>query len=70
MKRSDLSFKYVNDTLPRLNLAFNRSGNISIHGDMNMVPGINYRTGKLQVIYSGQKDAKPVKLAEAELILN
>jgi P pilus assembly chaperone PapD len=102
---SDLSFQMLNDTLPRLNLAFNRSGNISVYGDLeinhispegkatlvgtirgiavytpnpvrrikmdlNRIPGINYRAGKLQVIYSGQNDVKPVRLAEAELILH
>jgi hypothetical protein len=101
----DLSFQIVNDTLPRLNLAFNRNGNMSVYGDievkhispdgistpvgtirgiavytpnpirrirmdLNRVPGINYSAGKLQVTYSGQKDAKPVKFAEAELKLN
>lgn len=101
---SELSFQILNDTLPRLNLAFNRSGNRSVYGDLeinhisptgketlvgtirgiavytpnpvrrikldlNVVPGVDYRSGKLQVIYSGQTDVKPVKLAEAELNL-
>jgi P pilus assembly chaperone PapD len=32
-------------------------------------PEINYHTGKLQVIYSAQDDAKPAKFAEGELLL-
>jgi P pilus assembly chaperone PapD len=101
---SDLSFQMVNDTLPRLSLAFNRSGNMSVYGDLeinhissdgktaqvgtirgiavytpgtirrvkmdlNKVPGVNFGAGRLQVIYTGQTDARPVKFAEAELIL-
>ena len=31
---SHLSLEMVNDTLPRLNLAFNRSGNMSVYGDV------------------------------------
>lgn len=101
---SDLSFQILNDTLPRLNLAFNRTGNISVYGDLEITyvspagkttmvgtvrgiavytpnairrikmdltndPRVNYRTGKLQVVFSGQTDAKSVKLAESELML-
>ncbi|MCX6226446.1 MAG: molecular chaperone [Bacteroidia bacterium] len=101
---SDLSFEMINDTVPRLNLAFNRTGNISVYGDLavnhvspdgiatqvgtirgiavytpnvirrikmdlNRIPVVNFSAGKLQVIYSGQTDAKPVKYAEAELLL-
>jgi len=100
---SDLSFQMM-DTLPRLNLAFNRTGNISVYGDLvvNYVPtagkatqvgtirgiavytpnlvrrikidltrvaGVDYHTGKLQVTYSAQAEAKKAKFAEAELIL-
>ncbi|MGY0035635.1 hypothetical protein [Pedobacter sp. NJ-S-72] len=32
-------------------------------------PEINYHTGKLQVIYSAQDDAKSAKFAESELLL-
>ena len=102
---SDLSFQMMNDTIPRLSLAFNRTGNRSVYGDLEVnylstdgkatqvgtirgisvytpnairrikmdltrVPGINFSVGKLQVVYSGQTDAKPVKYAEAELILH
>jgi P pilus assembly chaperone PapD len=102
---SDLSFQMVNDTLPRLSLTFNRSGNMSVYGDvtvnhispngksvqvgavrgisvytpnlirrakmdLNLVPGINFGSGKLQVIYTGQSDTNPVKYAETELVLH
>jgi hypothetical protein len=33
-------------------------------------PNINYHTGKLQIIYAAQADAKPAKFAESELLLN
>lgn len=102
---SDLSFEWINDTLPRLNFTFNREGNISIYGDLEVnyispdlratpvgsirgiavytpnllrrvkmdletVAGVDYRSGKLQVIYSSQSDLKPERLAEAELLLH
>lgn len=31
---SDLAFEMVNDTLPRVQLVFNRSGNMSVYGDL------------------------------------
>lgn len=31
---SDLSFEMVNDTLPNLNILFNRTGNMSVYGDI------------------------------------
>ena len=31
---SDLGFKMVNDTIPSLNLVFNRTGNMSVYGDL------------------------------------
>jgi P pilus assembly chaperone PapD len=37
--------------------------------DLDRTSGINYHTGKLQVVFSTQSDAKPVKLAETELLL-
>ena len=102
---SDLSFQLVNDTLPRLNLTFNRSGNMSVYGDitvnhispdgktvqvgavrgisvytpnairrvkmdLTLVHGINFGSGKLQVIYTGQSDTNPVKYTETELVLH
>lgn len=38
--------------------------------DLDRTSGINYHTGKLQVIFSTQSDVKPVKLADAELLLH
>jgi len=37
--------------------------------DLDRTSGINYHTGKLQVVFSTQSDVKPVKLADAELLL-
>jgi hypothetical protein len=31
---SDLAYQSVNDTIPRLSLAFNRTGNMSVYGDL------------------------------------
>jgi P pilus assembly chaperone PapD len=33
---SDLKMEIVNDTIPRLKLAFNRTGNMSVYGDMTV----------------------------------
>ena len=33
------------------------------------VPGIDYKSGKLRIIYSAPSDVKPAKYAEAELLL-
>ena len=99
---SDLAFEQVNDTTPRLKLALNRTGNMSVYGDLiveyispqgKVIPagsvkgiavytpnplrrfqmdldrksGINYHTGKLQVVFTTQSDVKPVQLANSEL---
>jgi len=37
--------------------------------NLNMVPGVDFRSGKLRVAFSASSDVKPVKLAEAELLL-
>jgi len=101
---TDLSYVQVNDTTPRLKLVFNRTGNMSVYGDLTVeyispqgkitpagsvkgiavytpnplrrfqmdldkTSGINYHTGKLQVIFSTQSDLRPVQLANAELLL-
>jgi P pilus assembly chaperone PapD len=101
---SDLRFEMANDTTPRFTLVFNRSGNMSVFGDitvdhisiqgkitrvgiangvavytpntkrrfqfnLNRVPGVDFRTGTLRVIYTASSDVKPVRLAEAELPL-
>jgi hypothetical protein len=101
---SDLSFKNMNDTVPMINLSFNRTGNMSVFGDitvdhisqqgkitrvgaangvavytpntvrrfqlnLNKVPGVDYKTGTLRIIYSAPSDVKPQRFAEAELAL-
>jgi P pilus assembly chaperone PapD len=101
---SDLSFEQVNDTTPRLKMVFNRSGNMSVYGDItveHVAPdgkvtlagsvkgiavytpnairrfqmdldrnaGINYHTGKLQVVFSTQSDVRPVPIARADVPL-
>jgi len=101
---SDLGFEIVNDTIPRFSMVFNRSGNMSVFGDLtvdhistqgkitrvgmangvavytpntkrrfqfnlNKVPGVDFRTGTLRVIYTASSDVKPVRLAEKELPL-
>jgi P pilus assembly chaperone PapD len=101
---SDLGFKMENDTIPRFSMVFNRSGNMSVFGDLtvdhistrgkitrvgmangvavytpnarrqfqfnlNKVPEVDFRTGTLRVIYTTSSDVKPVRLAEAELML-
>jgi P pilus assembly chaperone PapD len=102
---SDLGFELINDTVPRIRFVFNRSGNMSVFGDLsvdhistqgkitrvgiangvavytpntrrrfqfnlNNVPGVNFKTGTLRVIYSAPSDVKPVRFTEAELPLN
>jgi hypothetical protein len=102
---SDLGFKMVNDTIPIFSMLFNRSGNMSVFGDLtvdhistqgkitrlgiangvavytpntkrrfqfnlNKVPEVDFRTGTLRVIYTASSDVKPVRLAEADLVLN
>jgi hypothetical protein len=101
---SDLSFQNVNDTIPQIKLTFNRTGNMSVFGDisvehistlgkitrvgvangiavytpntvrrfqldLNKVPGVDFNTGTLRVIYSAPSDVKPQRYAEAELAL-
>ena len=101
---SDLGFEMANDTVPRFSMVFNRSGNMSVFGDLtvdhistrgkitrvgmangvavytpntkrrfqfnlNKVPGVDFRTGTLRVIFTASSDVKPVRLAEAELPL-
>jgi P pilus assembly chaperone PapD len=102
---SDLRFELINDTVPRISFVFNRSGNMSVFGDLSVdhistqgkitrvgiangvavytpntrrrfqfnldnVPGVNFKTGTLRVIYSAPSDVKPVRFTEAELPLN
>jgi hypothetical protein len=102
---SDLSFHLVNDTVPSLSLTLNRTGSMSVYGDLtadhvseqgkiirvgaanglavytpnsvrrfqfnlNKVPGIDFSSGTLRIIYSATSDVKPARYAEAELNLN
>jgi hypothetical protein len=101
---SDLSLSFVNDTIPLFKFTFNRSGNMSIYGDiaidhissqgkitrvgiangvavytpntlrhfqfnLNTLPGVDFRTGTLRIIYSASSDIKPQRYAEAEMTL-
>jgi len=94
----------VNDTIPQISMVFNRTGNMSVYGDisvdyistqgkttrvgiangvavytpntkrifrfnLNKLPGVDFRTGTLRVIYSSSSDVRPVRLTEAELPL-
>jgi hypothetical protein len=38
--------------------------------NLNKVPGVDFRSGKLLVVFSASSDVKPVRYAEAELKLN
>ncbi len=102
---TDLTFKTLNDTIPVISFVFNRTGNMSVYGDitvdyistlgkitrvgiangvavytpntirqfqfnLNRVPGVDFRSGTLRIIYSSPSDVKPVRYAEAELTLN
>jgi hypothetical protein len=101
---SELGFTMVNDTIPSIKLIFNRTGNMSVYGDISVdhismqgkitrvgiangvavytpnavrrfqlnlgkVPGVDYKSGTLRVIYSAPSDVKPQRYAEAELAL-
>jgi hypothetical protein len=102
---TQLSFNMSADTIPKLAMVFNRTGNMSVYGDLtidhispqgkvsrvgiangvavytpntkrsfrlnlNRVPGVDFRTGKLKVTFSAPSDVKPAVLAEAELLLH
>ena len=102
---TDLALDMVNDTVPRFSLVFNRTGNISVYGDLAVdyvspqgkvtrvgnangiavytpntirrfqfnltrTPGVDFTSGKLRVTFSAPSDVKPVRFAEAELILH
>jgi P pilus assembly chaperone PapD len=102
---SELALQIVNDTIPRLSMAFNRSGSMSVYGDLtvehvspqgkitrvgiangiavytpntvrrfqlnlNQAAGMDYKSGSLKIRYSAPSDVKPVKYAEAELLLH
>lgn len=102
---SNLSFHTINDTIPSINLTLNRTGTMSVYGDLTAdhistqgkitrvgaangvaiyspnslrhfdfslrnIPGIDYRSGTLRVIYSAPSDVKPARYAEAEVALH
>ena len=104
VRLSNSTFEMLNDSIPILNMVFNRTGNISVYGDIRVdfiskegkvrqvgeikgiavytptssrkirvtldkIAGIDYKTGKLHIIYTTPADAKSAKLAEAELML-
>jgi P pilus assembly chaperone PapD len=97
---SDISLETIDQEAPKLNLKFNRTGNMSVYGDLtvNFIPpkgktkqvasikgiaiytpntarnlhvdldktsGIDYRSGKFQIVYKNQKDAGSDILADA-----
>jgi hypothetical protein len=101
---TDMDFSVKNDTLPVFSLKFNRSGNMSVYGDLTITHispsgkktevgkangiavytpnparrfqvallsnvGADFRAGTLHVEYNAPTDAKPMKFAEADLIL-
>ncbi|MCE1197903.1 MAG: hypothetical protein LWW85_02945 [Marinilabiliales bacterium] len=101
---SDLNFAMRNDTVPQLALKFNRTGNMSVYGELSVSfisesgtktpvgkasgiavytpnsarrfvlnldrkSGIKYTKGTLHVEYASPSDVKPVKFAEADLVL-
>lgn len=101
---SDVSFKMEKDSIPLLNMTFERSGNMSLYGNLlvNYITssgkaiavgsvnglavytpnsarnfhllldrkhGIDYHSGKLQIVYSDDSP-KSLKLAEKEMLLN
>ena len=102
---SGLSVHAVKDSVPSLQVTFNRSGAMSVYGDVQVsfisaqgkktqvglvnglaiytpnlirtmtlplenTKGIDYHSGKLHITFSEKTGAKPVKLAEADLVLN
>lgn len=99
---SDLTFKMINDTIPTVKMIINRTGNMSVYGDVKVeyispqgrvtqvgtiqgvavytpnlnricvirlinIPSIDYRHGKLRIVYSAQREDKNAEYAEAEL---
>lgn len=100
---SKLSMEYQTEKGTAVNITFNRTGNMSVYGDVTVehtsalgkvtlvgvvkgmavytpstvrrfhlvldaASGINYHEGKLKVVYADQS-SKPIKLAEAEIVL-
>jgi hypothetical protein len=102
---SDLSLEVKDDSVPVLNMAFRRSGNMSLYGDvaveyitpvgktipvgtvkgiavytpnhlrrmrmeLDRRPGVDYRKGKLHIVYNTPAEARSIKIAETEMILH
>jgi hypothetical protein len=101
---TDLSFEKISDSTASVKMVINRTGNMSVYGDMKVdyisqegkvievgnvqgvavytpnlirrcvinlknIPGINYHSGKLHLVYSAQREDRASKLAETELQL-
>jgi hypothetical protein len=101
---SGITLEMLNDSIPVLNIVFNRSGNYSVYGDIRIdlitkegkskqvaeirgiavytptssrkikvtldkMAGIDYKSGTLHILYTTPPDARPAKIAEAELML-
>lgn len=101
---SDTKLETSPTGIPLLNMTFNRTGNMSVYGDITIqyiskqgkvtkaaeikgmavytptagrrvkialdkTVGIDYRSGKIHILYTTSAEAKPVKMAEAELVL-
>ena len=102
---SDLAFEITDESEPRISFVFNRTGNMSVYGDitvdhispqgkitrvgvangvavytpntirkfqfnLNKIPGVDFSSGNIRLIYSAPSDVKPVRYAEAEITLN
>ena len=101
---SDLAFEITDEGEPGISFIFNRTGNMSVFGDITVdhistrgeitrvgmangvavytpntvrkfqfnlskIPGVDFNTGNIRVIYSAPSDVKPVRYAEAEIVL-
>ncbi|MEJ7627141.1 MAG: hypothetical protein WKF35_09770 [Ferruginibacter sp.] len=102
---SDISLTTEQDSIPMLKIAFHRTGEISVYGDISIdhisiqgkitrvgaakglaiytptpvryfklpldkIAGVDYQKGKIHISYITQADAKSIKMAETELILD
>jgi len=101
---TNTTFEMLHNDTPVLNMVFNRTGNMSVYGDIKIdfislqgkitqvgeikgiavytptssrsirvslekIAGIDYKTGKLHIVYKTPSDAKSLKIAETELVL-
>ena len=104
VKITDVHFQMEKDTIPTVDITFNRIGNMSVYGDVAVdyisvsgkitrvggvkglavytpnikrrfhlvlinASGVNYRSGKLRVVYADQS-SRAVALAEGETLLH